>query len=59
LTGLSLVLICPILLAAHLFVAKVTGIPIIQYGFVTLLVAFIINYTMIIRKYEIMPFLPE
>ena len=54
-----MVLICPILLAAHLFVAKVTGIPIIQYGFVTLLVAFIINYTMIIRKYEIMPFLPE
>ena len=42
-----------------MFVAKAAAIPIIQYGFVTLLVSFIINYTMIIRKYEIMPFLPE
>lgn len=59
LSGLSLVLLCPILLAGHLFVAKAAEIPIIQYSFVTILVAFLINYTMIVRKYEIMPFLPE
>lgn len=58
-TGLTLVIMCPILFAAHIFVARITGIPIIQYSFVTILVAFIINYTLIIRKYEIMPFLPE
>jgi len=59
LSGLSLILICPLLLAGHLYVAKVAQIPIIQYSFVTLLVAFLINYTLIVRKYEIMPFLPE
>lgn len=59
LSGLSLVLLCPLLFAAHLFIAKTVQIPVIQYSFVTLLVAFIINYTLIIRKYELMPFLPE
>ena len=31
----------------------------IQFAFVTTLVAFLANYTGIIRKYELMPYLPE
>jgi hypothetical protein len=58
-SGLTLVLLCPFLLALHIFVSHSFEIPLIQYSFVTLLISFIINYTMIIRKYELMPFLPE
>ena len=43
----------------HLWVAKAGGIPMVQFGFVTFLVAFLVNYTGIIRRYELMPFLPE
>jgi hypothetical protein len=52
-------LLCPILIAAHLFVAKAASIPIIQYAFITMLISFLINYTFIIRKYELMPYLPQ
>ena len=31
----------------------------VQFGFITFLVAFLVNYTGIIRRYELMPFLPE
>ena len=34
-------------------------IPMVQFGFITFLVAFLVNYTGIIRRYELMPFLPE
>ena len=34
-------------------------IPMVQFAFVTSLVAFLTNYTGIIRRYELMPFLPE
>jgi hypothetical protein len=31
----------------------------IQFAFVSVLVAFIVHYTLIIRRYELMPYLPE
>lgn len=59
LSGLSLCLICPLMIIAHLYTAHFAEIPIIQYTFVSLLVGFAINYVFIIRKYELIPFLPE
>lgn len=47
------------LLCAHVKACKIAKIPIIQFSFVTTLLAFLINYTAIIRRYELMPFLPE
>ena len=57
LSSLSLALLCPILFCAHLFVAYVSQIPTVEYIFVTLFVAFVVNYIFFIRKYEISPFL--
>ena len=51
--------LAPILIVIHILVARTAGIPYIQFGFVTILVAFLINYTAIIRRYELMPYLPE
>lgn len=57
---MALILIAPISLAAHIVIStKVVGIPALQYTFVTALIAFLINYTAIIRKYELMPFLKD
>lgn len=50
---------CPLLVCAHYQAAQAMAIPMVQYGFVTFLVAFLINYTGIIRKNELMPFLPS
>ena len=58
LSGLSLSIICPLLIIAHLYTAHFAKIPIIQYSFLSFLVGFAINYIFIIRKYELIPFLP-
>lgn len=42
----------------HIAVAHYFALPMIQYSFVTSLTAFVINYTWIIRKHELMPYLP-
>jgi hypothetical protein len=52
-------ILAPLLIVAHIQFARVMHIPRLQYGFVTYLVAFIVNYTAIIRKYELMPYLPQ
>lgn len=59
LSGLSLSIICPLLIIAHLYTAHFAQIPIIQYAFLSFLVGFAINYIFIIRKYELIPFLPQ
>lgn len=58
-TGLVLIILCPLLIVAHIRACNIAKIPLIQFSFVTTLLAFLINYTAIIRKYELMPFLPE
>jgi hypothetical protein len=40
-------------------VAKMAAIPTIQYAFMTMLISFLVNYTFVIRKYELMPYLPQ
>lgn len=52
-------ILCPVLICAHIRIGKAMGIPMVQFSFVTFLVAFLVNYTAIIRRYELMPFLPE
>lgn len=58
-SGLVLIILCPLLICAHIRACNFAGIPLIQFGFVTSLFAFLVNYTAIIRKYELRPFLPE
>jgi hypothetical protein len=53
-----LILLVPLLIVLHIRGAQTFEIPLLQYSFVTMLVAFIFNYTAIIRKYELMPYLP-
>jgi hypothetical protein len=48
-----------VLICLHFQLAHLAAIPIIQFAFVTILVAFIMHYTLIIRRYELMPYLPE
>jgi hypothetical protein len=48
----------PISLILFIWISHVFSIPMIQYSFVAALTAFIINYTWIIRKHELMPYLP-
>jgi hypothetical protein len=55
---LTLVVLAPVMVLAHIGISRYFGIPMIQYSFVTTLTAFIINYTWIIRKHELMPYLP-
>jgi hypothetical protein len=55
---LTLIILAPLLFVLHIFVARYFNIPMIQYSFVTSLTAFVINYTWIIRKHELMPYLP-
>lgn len=59
LSGLALIILCPVLMCAHIRFAKLCSIPMIQFAFVTMLVGFLIHYTFIIRRYELMPYLPE
>jgi hypothetical protein len=58
-TGLTMVILSPLLICAHVRAAGLAGIPIIQFTFCTTLFAFLLNYTAIIRKFELRPFLPE
>ena len=53
-----LLLLAPILIVAHTFIASLLGIPILQYIFVTSLTAFLVNYLAIIRTNELYPYLP-
>jgi hypothetical protein len=55
---LTLIILAPALVVIHIAVAHFFALPMIQYSFVTSLTAFIINYTWIIRKHELMPYLP-
>jgi hypothetical protein len=55
---MTLIIMAPVLVAVHIAVAQYFGLPMIQYSFVTSLTAFVINYTWIIRKHELMPYLP-
>jgi len=55
---LVLIILVPVLYVLHIQLAKTFEIPFIQYSFITMLVAFIVNYTAIIRTYELMPYLP-
>lgn len=55
---LTLIILAPLLFVLHIFIARFFNIPMIQYSFVTSLTAFVINYTWIIRKHELMPYLP-
>lgn len=48
---------CPVLASAHIKVAELCEISIVQFLFVTSLIAFAINYLGVIRRYELMPFL--
>lgn len=59
LSGLSMIILSPILIAAHVRVSEGLRIPIVQFCFVSVLFAFLLNYTAIIRRYELRPFLPE
>lgn len=59
LSGLALIILCPVLMCAHIRFAKLCSIPMIQFAFVTMLVGFLLHYTFIIRRYELMPYLPE
>lgn len=43
----------------HTRIADLCGIPVLQYSFVTILTAFLINYMGIIRRYELYPYLPD
>lgn len=54
-----MIILCPLLICAHIRACNIAKIPMIQFSFVTTLLAFLINYTAIIRKYELMPYLPE
>lgn len=58
LSKLSLIILSPILVLTYIVVAKIFGIPMIQYAFVTFLVAFIANYAGVVRRFELMPYLP-
>jgi len=49
----------PVLVVLHTLISQFSGIPMLQYAFVTTLTAFLINYMGIIRKYELYPFLPD
>ena len=42
----------------YIWVSRWFKIPMIQYCFVSSLTAFLLNYCLIIRKYELMPYLP-
>jgi hypothetical protein len=56
--GLILIVIPGLLIGAKVFVAKQAGIPILEYLFVSLLIAFILNYYLV-RKYNLYPYLPN
>ena len=51
--------LAPVLVVVHVLLARFAKIPYIQFSFVSILVAFIVNYTAIIRKHELMPYLPQ
>lgn len=46
-----MIILCPLLICAHIRACNIAKIPMIQFSFVTTLLAFLINYTVIIRKY--------
>ena len=52
-----LLLLAPVLVVAHFWIADLAGIPILQYAFVTCLTAFLVNYMGIIRRYMLFPYL--
>ena len=54
-----LVITGPLLIVLHTWIASLTGIPMLQYCFVTTLTAFLINYLGVIRRFELYPYLPE
>lgn len=54
-----LIIIGPLLIVFHTLIAQFIKIPLLQYLFVTILTAFLINYMGIIRRYELYPYLPE
>ncbi len=46
-----LLVVAPLLVVLHFWVSSFIGIPVLQYAFVTCLVAFLINYMGVIRRY--------
>jgi hypothetical protein len=56
---LTLIILAPLLVVVHIHTAKYFSIPILQYFFVGCLVAFLYNYLAILRRHELMPYLPS
>jgi hypothetical protein len=59
LSSLTLIILVPALVVGHIQTARYFAIPILQYVFIGCLISFLVNYLAILRRCELMPYLPS